>query len=754
MSHWSLDPIAGSLSLALGLCAALLALLWITPGFGGLTSARTWLLSGLRLLALVILALLLLRPTHSYSRSQPQRASLVVLFDQSRSMQLPDRGGRGSRWAAQTATLTALAPALAQLAPQLDVRMYGYDTQLHPLASLAAPLPFPTEPAGEQTDIGGALEGALQREAGQRIAAVLLLGDGTQTATAPTSDSFTAARRLGEEFAAPLYTTIFGPSGDAVQSKDIALEKLDEQYTVFVKNEAAIRGRLRIAGFANQPVPLLLEVRDATGKVVSSMEQRVAARTDGESVPFEFPYTPQQAGHFKLTVTAQEQPGELLTKNNALSAYLTVLEGGLRLLGIDSGKRPEYKFLRRALSESPDMELDDFVIDITSRKTWPVAMTPLLQKNEYDVLLLGNIPAAALGDEAQQQLLKNVEQGRGLLVLGGVRAFGAGNYLGSPLANALPLTFDRFEKQDFDSPDRRDLFLPGPLALQPQGVHPVTRLAEGAEGVQLWSRLPPLDFANRFSGVKTSPGVRVLLTGPRQEPLLVAGEYGSGRVLAFAGESTYRWVLEGFAPQHKRFWRQALLWLARRDETQQSDVWIKLAQRRFAPGASVAFSVGARSPEGEPLSQADFRVTLIGPDGKSQPARTTPGADKATGAVAPRQSGDYALEVTASLNGKTLGTSRAEFFVYDQDNEMSRPVADHEHFARLSRLTHDYAGRAVPAEDLAALLAEIAARPPEQIEQETRWRFGDDAGSAWLTLLTLTLVLGTEWWLRKRWGLV
>jgi uncharacterized membrane protein len=755
MSNWSFEPIADNAAVVALILVGLVLALSIRPRFGTVGTGRNALLTLLRLLTIVIVGFMLLRPTRISTTTEPRIAKLLVLFDRSRSMQLPDRSGGVSRWESQKLALEKIYESWPELAKTTEVRWYEYDRTLRELELKPnEKLSLEGSPTGEQTDIGVSLEEALRRESGKRLAGVLLLGDGTQTQLQTTAESAAVARQLNDEFGAPLFTTVFGPAGDAAQAKDVAVDRLDEQYLVFVKNEAVIRGRVKIAGFVNQPIPLQLQLFDANGKQVESLEQKKVARTDGESVEFEFPYTPQTAGHFKLTVSAKEQPGELVTKNNALSAYLTVLEGGLRVLFIDSGKRAEYKFLKRSLHESPDIELDEFLIDSLNRKTWPVNLAPLLKENKYDVFLLGNIPANAWSEESQQLLTKAVEQGQGLLCIGGVRTFGAGNYYGSPLAEALPIVFDRFEKQDFDSPDRGDLFLPGPITLTPTSSHVVTRFVEGVENEKAWQRLPPLDFANRFSSLKTSPGVRVLLQGAKQEPLLVSNEYGSGRVLTFAGESTFHWVLQGQAVQHKRFWRQAILWLARRDETQQSDVWLKLAQRRFQPGANVAFNVGARSPEGELISNAQFNVALIFPDGKSQSIRVTPGKEHASGAFTAKEPGDYALEVTATHEGRTLGKSRAEFFVFDQDVEMSNPVADHEHFARLSLATKDFGGRPVPVEELSQLLSELAHRPADEEEHQIKWRFGDEPWSAWLCLSLLACLLGSEWWLRKKWGLV
>ena len=81
---------------------------------------------------------------------------------------------------------------------------------------------------------------------------MLLLGDGAQTAFDPQVETQQAARKLRDDFAAPLYTVTFGLAGDAAQARDVAIDRLDEQFTVFVKNELVVRGIVRVRGYAKQ----------------------------------------------------------------------------------------------------------------------------------------------------------------------------------------------------------------------------------------------------------------------------------------------------------------------------------------------------------------------------------------------------------------------------------------------------------------------------------------------------------------------
>jgi hypothetical protein len=341
-------------------------------------------------------------------------------------------------------------------------------------------------------------------------------------------------------------------------------------------------------------------------------------------------------------------------------------------------------------------------------------------------------------------------------MLGGYHSFGPGGYRATPLSEVLPIEMGRFERQDFDGPIREDLHIKGPLQMLPVGTHPITRLAPGGESERIWASLPPLDGANKLFKVKEGPGNRVIAESADGAPLLVVGEYGRGRVLAFAGDSTFRWPLAGRESEHKRFWRQAVLWLARRDDLHQGEVWLKLPRRRFQPGDRVALTAGARTAAGDVIPNAELSAEIVYSDGKRGPLRLTRDDDQWGGSIQRVEAaGDYSIEVKAVLEDKLLGAARADFQVVDQDVELSNPAADPDQLARLAAQTREAGGKLLAPEQLPDLLREIRRRPPElEIEIQTRWQLADTAIDAWLFFLCVVALLSAEWGLRKKWGLV
>jgi uncharacterized membrane protein len=754
VSQLGFEPIFESYLAVAIASIALLSLAALRPQFGSLTPRRRWILTGLRLAVVLLAVVALLRPTWITTIRTPRPSVFLVLLDMSRSMNLSSGRSEQKRWSAQMTALANAQDELARLGTQSEVRVYGYDNRLRPLEISAGRIKFPDAATGEQTDIGTSLSAALSSEQGKLVTGVLLLGDGAQTAYEPQVETQQAARKLRDDFAAPLYTVTFGPAGDVAEARDIAIDRLDEQFTVFVKNELVVRGLVRVRGYAKQKLPVDLILTDEKGQTQTVGHRTISTNEDNRQVEVEFTYRPPAPGHFRLTLKAEPQPDEQVTKNNQLEAFLTVVEGGLRVLYLYGNLPFEQQAIRKAINASPDIELDDRFIDDPKRQKWPIELGTDLSPAKYDAIILGDVDAHALGPANDIALARAVEKGKGLLMLGGNASFGRGHYRGTKIGDALPIQIDPIEGAPFSGPDLDLFFLPGPLQMIPTTPHPITRLTSDAENAAAWARLPKLAWANKFLAPKESPGVKVLLASPQGAPLLVSGEYGGGRTLAFAGESTFRWPLAGFAREHNRFWRQVILWLVRRDDRNRDDVWIKLDQRRLSPGSRLRVRAGARTAAGDALADARLETALVHPDGRREPLMLSHDEDEFRGMVEPTASGDYAIETTAYEGARVVGSARAEFLVFDRDVELSTPAADPDLMASLAAWTKQDGGRAVAPEELPKLLGEVAKRPPEYEVRQTRWKLAGTSGDAWLMLILMTGVLTGEWYLRKRWGLV
>ena len=758
MTSWTINPIYSWWILIL-FGVVFFSVLWFGPDFGNLSRRQKWFLASLRGAVFFALLVCMLRPGVVIVERKAQTAVLNLMIDLSRSMQLAHRADGESRYAAAQRTLENVANQLLMLDREnIRLKVFGFDREVAPIPYENGSIQWPSTADGGQTDMGTSLDQSLQGSLSQRLVGAILLGDGVQNIGEAKVD-LQQAVRLFDDLQAPIYTVPFGQEGDAGQFADLAITNMPEQFTINVKNELIVNATLKTRGFVNREIPIRLVLYDTSGEGKTVQTLRKTVTKEQEEIELEFQYIPEKSGQFTLSVIAESQPQELVVKNNQLPAFLNVDEKGLRVLYVRGKEGIEQLYLKKSIGAAQGIDIDVVYIDPDSRDRWPLDRNDLFQNTLYDVIIFHDLDATALfkkGDtrSSLDSLVSTIQKGKGFLMIGGNHSFGAGAYYQTPLGEILPVNMDAFEKQPFNSSKRRaDLHLPGPVVLQPVRPHYLTRLFPG-DPQEGWKKLPPLSSVNRFKGLKDQ--ARVLLESTDGDPVLIQGNYG-GRILLFAGDSTWKWWTSGQKEVHKRFWRQIILWLARRDGMGNDNIWVNLPQRRLEPETEIRFTCEASSPLGDRIDDAIFDATLISPDGNENPINVSRLQAESVGKIEGEllnKPGAYSLSVSASRKTRDLGSTRIEFVVLDRDSEKANPLADPGRLARMANQTAEWGGRSVPPEELGALLEEIIVkREDKEIEIQKKWQLGDTFEDALAVLIGFTLLLGTEWTFRKKWGL-
>jgi uncharacterized membrane protein len=572
----------------------------------------------------------------------------------------------------------------------------------------------------------------------------------------------TAVRQLAGD-GIPLYTLAFGQPSLGEQN-DLRLSDMLASDAVFAETPTTVEGVVTAAGYKNQEVKVQLLWENADGQQEAVDAQTIRIDPGKQRYPVRLTYTPKSPGEYKVTLQVESPEGELITSNNQQSTFVTVLKGGVKILYLAGAGRiggmpgVEPGFVRRALAANPDFHIDNRVVNYNPNEQ---DLRDLLREEKFDVILLGDVDVNGLSARTWSEMEKMVERGAGLAMLGGFHSFGPGGFANSPLQDVLPIEMSRTERQSFGEAPRTDVHVKGPIKMLPIPIggtelHPILRMKEGtlAANMAIWEELPALDGANKLDRVHKKDLAQVIAEGndPARSPLLIVTPYGDGRSAALAVDSTWLWQMQGFEDVFKRFWRQLVLWLAKKDETAGEQVWVRLDQRRFQQGSRVDFKLGAEDPQGGALEGADFAVQVEKPDGTSEAVRVTRSGSIATGSFsATEKPGDYRIVASARDKGETVGTAAARFSVSDQDVELDQPAAEPMLLASLARETVEAGGAGLAPEELPDLLEKLKERADEFeeeiVETVTLW-------DSWPVLLTFAGLLSTEWFLRKRWGLV
>ncbi len=717
------------------------------------------LLITLRLMTALLLAWGMLRPEVQFSKTDDNSGAVFVMSDASRSMTTQDGPGGLTRRQAVLQTLEECADQFGTLGENVDVIYADFAGELIPVEQLSEAA------EGNQTAIGNVLE-ALSREArNRRVLGAIMLSDGAQRAVSPYDvDPRAQARQLARQ-QVPVYTVPIGGSGVSGSSFDLAIEDMLVDPISFEKKTVPVSVRLRVLGAAGREITVQLLAENRLGKRPGEVGEleippatrnaqpvvRVTPESNDEVIPVEMSFVPEFPGEFKLVVKAVPLEGELKQANNTQETIITVQKGGINVAYFDR-IRNENKSVR-LVRRDEKVQLDVQEVRQGAFQHLTKIDESMFQPGRYDVYIIGDVPAEVFGPKLLRDLAERVEQqGAGLMMLGGYRSFGAGGYADTPLADLLPVSMNPEDEQRGEQIDTGLHYLE-PLKMLPtrRGEQQyVMRLGAPGENRNLWDELHPLEGTNRLRPAYDA--VEILAESPDGVPLLFAHEVGKARVLAFAADTTYLWYMHGHHEEHERFWRQVVLWLARKETQGDQPIWVRVDPRNYAPGQNVELTFGAQTEERQPIPDAKFTVEVMSPD-KEQSGLSprTDGNNSAATFLDTDEPGDYWVKVSAEKDGQKVGFPAYTRFIVDaRDLELDNPAADD---ALLAEIASTTGGLSLPPEELPSFLnrtiSEGLFRSTEltQVSHITLW-------DNWAFLLAFVGLMSSEWALRKWRGLV
>ncbi len=136
-----------------------------------------------------------------------------------------------------------------------------------------------------------------------------------------------------------------------------------------------------------------------------------------QSLPFQLAITAPDPGAYQLLVRAEAVDGEATLLNNEQTCFLNVRDSGARVLYLEGQPRQEQKFLRIALSDSPDLQIESRWFPESTRPEWPIDIEPAARgclRLHYS----WRLGSDALGTDSLKRIAELVRGGVGLIHLG------------------------------------------------------------------------------------------------------------------------------------------------------------------------------------------------------------------------------------------------------------------------------------------------------------------------------------------------
>jgi len=771
------------------LLAALGALAWwlYRQSPRALPASRRRLLTGLRILFLVLLGLVFLRPVLAFTVEGSVRRLLVVLLDQSASMGIADARTEVEDRKRAALALGALDPTngLSQpLAgevsrfdglPRLGVARAALENRrLNLLPRLErdytlAPFAFgqslvepdgatvsnrtsgaaagPTwladwKSASAHTALGDALRALLIRQRGQPLAGVFVVTDGANNAGAPPRDVAEMLKREG----VPLY--LYGVG--VASPRDVIVASLLAPEVAFARDEVPVAVRVRSQSMNGRSAVLRLLLNDQ-----AVAEQPMQFGADGEQV-VTLSFIPPARGDYTLAAHIEPGGDETVRDNNSVSQSLKVVDTRVKVLMVEQAPRWEFRYLQAMLQRDRRVELRCLLFEadpaLARASNSPyLAQFPARKEDlfSYDLVMLGDVEPRHLTPSNLENLHEWVGKfGGALITIAGRRAMPAA-YRRTLLEAMLPVELDALSPIEpvGDPPHER----PIRLELTANGRRsPMLRLSDREdESADLWREMPPVYWVARVARAKPAAEVLLVDPDPAREsrfgkmPALALQPYGLGQVLYVGTDNTWRWRRNGGDVYHSTLWAQMIHRLTvQRLLGGSKRTQLTCDRQNYMTGERVTVFARLYTPAYEPLEEPTVRG-IYGP----REGDTTRRGEVTLRAL-PDQPGLYRGEFAAPAPGHyQLFTEHdvntpLEFHVNEPRAEWMDTALNQGLLNELARVT---GGAFLREEDLFRLPDLLAARAqtvksPLEIE-------------LWCSPLYYLLMLGAlaaEWTLRKR----
>jgi hypothetical protein len=638
---------------------------------------------------------------------------------------------------------------------KIAVKAYYLDTELESAPHLQAALtegtakakpakkPKTKEEIAEQekvaeTDLATPLF-RLAEDEKESLAAVVLCSDGRHTTGPLPEDAARALSARGVKLHALGVGAVKAPG-------DICIARLEGPISVFQEETIRLAAHVRGVGYKGREVKLVLR----RGQEVLEERKIKFVNEDWRQEIFEVPANQSGANIFLASI--EPLKGEALVSNNSAEAMVDVAADKLRVLVIDEEPRWETRYVASLLRRERKMVLDERWLRYGKGfdKSTPALPKDPAKLDEYDMVVLGDVPVDRLGDEDQKRLASYVaERGGFLVILAGKKAMPQ-RYLVGPVSELLPIKATSAEAAGAGLPTRQAIEPVARVKLEDPEQPPqiVQILRDPSLNEQLWTLLPELKFVYRPAYAK--PGAtKLLVTNDARKDVVVATQFfGLGRVLYLGTDESWRWRHKVGDRVHAYFWSQAIRWGVSQRLVGGPRLKIGLDRRRIRPGDRVEVLARPVDKEGHAVTDA---IVVAEVDLKTSRRRVQlqPVADSRgiyRGILPNLPSGLHSVVVRVEDPGfdgvKATADVMAREVAGQEGVELTRDVD------RLDSMAQSGGGQHFDILKTHELLETISA--------EGKYKDKEDSFEIWASYPALLLIVGllsAEWLIRKRYGL-
>lgn len=625
----------------------------------------------------------------------------------------------------------------------------------------ATDLTLPLESVLQSLDLGTtdlASEGRASDQDSLRRSAVVLMTDGRDTFAARNlGRSATAA---AEELSGAGTVVHTLGIGSVQEPADVGISEVIHPETVALDSQLAGEVIIGRYGRGNESITVRIE---SDGEVVWQNSFSMG-NTGIRKVPFEIdvrslietirsrsPRGIERANEVLRLVAKVETTGADFTSvNNRMNFRVAASTRNRRLLLMDGSSRWETRYIKNLFERDPAWQVDLVLFGpATENKTLVRGNDPGTFPNSdeamaaYDAVVLGEIDATQLTSEDTARIKRFVAEGGGLIVIDG-RFRKLASLVAGEFAELLPVRYRGRRQKNL------------PLEISPTDVgltQPALALIDRSDRLKsFWEQLPSPKWAAPVEIVEGAESWADVNWGNGNSvPWLATRVYGSGRVFYFSSDQSWRWRYKVADRFHVRFWNQILV-AAIEPPYSASDQFVSLGtdQVDYLPGDPVEVRARLKDTRGNPVGDATVDAVVMKDNTEFAVVPLAPRNPKRgtyEGSIDSLPAGEYAIRIRASGYDESALMATTPIWIGEENSgEMLRLSLDPSALRQIAAAGDGRYLHESEAEELLPLLKPLSSGTI--VESDTiLWQ-------SYFWFIPIIALLATEWYLRKRAGLV
>lgn len=510
----------------------------------------------------------------------------------------------------------------------------------------------------------------------------------------------------------PVFTIALG---DTTIRKDLIVTDVEHNRLAYLGNEFPVNVQIEARKCAGKTTKVRISQE---GNLISEKEVKINGNTFAQSFPFKL--EAKSIGLQKYRVSIVELEGELTTVNNYKDIFIEVLDSRQKILILANSPHPDIRAIKDAIMTNKNYEVETKTVDKFNGKLEPYSLVifhqlPSQQNNAANFIADAkkmNLPAVfILGAQTNVTAFNNLDMG---LTING--------YRGSltPSSGALNKDFILFTTHE-----------------------------DAAKEIP---RFPPLQIP--FGDYYLSKGATVLVyqkIGPQvtEYPLIFFNKETQYKSAVIAGEGIFRWKFNEFRQnQNSEIFTDLMQKIVQYMASKENRNFFRVfAKNDFKENENIIFDAEVYNESYELVNTSKVNLNITDEKGDVKKFEFTPTVSAYRLDAKRFPPGNYSWEANTTYNGKTYSVT-GEFSVSQLNIEMVQSIANHQ---LLNTLSSESKGKLFYPNQLDQLADELMSNEnivsTSRITKETK-----PIIEYKIIFFLLVLLLGVEWFMRKRLG--